>query len=231
MPITRTTSVACVTGASSGFGRALTHGLAQEGWDLVVDARGGVEPEPGDRDRVAALTGDVNDPDHRASLAEAVGERLDLLVLNAGTLGPSPLPRLERLTAAELRGTLETNVVAQLALVQELLPALRAARGVVVGLSSDAAREPYEGWGAYGASKAALDQLLNVLGAEEPDLRVYAFDPGDLRTPMHQAAFPGEDISDRPLPGTAVPPLLQLLRLRPASGRYRAADLGAEAVR
>jgi NAD(P)-dependent dehydrogenase (short-subunit alcohol dehydrogenase family) len=160
-----------------------------------------------------------------------VGDRLDLLVLNAGTLGPSPLPALERLALDDLRQTLETNVVAQAGLVQALLPALRPAHGTVVGLSSDAAREPYATWGAYGASKAALDQLVNVLGAEEPDLAIYAFDPGDMRTAMHQAAFPGEDISDRPLPTVSVPALRRLLALRPDSGRYRVADLVEEQVR
>ncbi len=224
-------ALACITGGSLGFGRALTEALAADGWDLVVDAR---HPKPLREvagPRVRTLPGDIADPEHRAALARAVGGRLDLLVLNAGTLGPSPLPPLERLSLDDLRQTLKTNVVAQLGLVQVLLPALRAARGTVVGLSSDAAREPYATWGAYGASKAALDQLLNVLGAEESDLAVYAFDPGDMRTAMHQAAFPGEDISDRPLPSESVPPLRRLLALRPESGRYRAADLVEERVR
>jgi NAD(P)-dependent dehydrogenase (short-subunit alcohol dehydrogenase family) len=223
--------LACITGGSLGFGRALTEALAGDGWELVVDARhqGPLREVAGPRVRTVA--GDIRDPEHRAALTRAVGERLDLLVLNAGTLGPSPLPTIERLRLDDLRQTLETNVVAQTGLVQALLPALRAARGAVVGLSSDAAREPYETWGAYGASKAALDQLLHVLGAEEGDLAVYAFDPGDMRTAMHQAAFPGEDISDRPLPSGSVAPLRQLLALRPESGRYRVADLVEGQVR
>ncbi len=217
--------IACVTGGSLGFGRALTEALAAEGWDLVVDARhaGPLQQVAGPRIRTVA--GDIADPDHRTTLARAVGGHLDLLVLNAGTLGPSPLPTLERLPLDELRRTLETNVVAQAGLVQAMLPALRRAQGIIVGLSSDAAREPYATWGAYGASKAALDQLLNVLSAEAAGLAVYAFDPGDMRTAMHQAAFPGEDISDRPLPEESVPALQRLLSLRPANGRYRAADL------
>lgn len=217
--------IACITGGSEGFGRALTEALAGDGWDLVVDARHEAPLREVAGPRVLTIGGDISDADHRAALARAVGDRLDLLVLNAGTLGPTPLPTLERLPLDQLRRTLETNVVAQAGLVQALLPALRAVHGTVVGLSSDAAREPYATWGAYGASKAALDQLLNVLGAEEPDLAVYAFDPGDMRTAMHRAAFPGEDISDRPLPAEAVPPLRRLLSLRPGSGRYRAADL------
>jgi NAD(P)-dependent dehydrogenase (short-subunit alcohol dehydrogenase family) len=223
--------LACITGGSLGFGRALTEALAADGWELVVDARHPVPLREVARPRVQTLAGDIGDPEHRAALARIVGDRLDLLVLNAGTLGPSPLPALERLALDDLRQTLETNVVAQAGLVQALLPALHAARGTIVALSSDAAREPYATWGAYGASKAALDQLVNVLGAEEPDLAVYAFDPGDMRTAMHQAAFPGEDISDRPLPTVSVPALRRLLALRPDSGRYRVADLVEEQVR
>lgn len=223
--------LACITGGSLGFGRALTEALAADGWDLIVDARhqGPLGEVAGPRVRTVA--GDIRDPGHRTALAEAVGNRLDLLILNAGTLGPSPLPTVDRLSLDDLRQTLETNVVAQTGLVQAFLPALRAARGAVIGLSSDAAREPYAAWGAYGASKAALDQLLNVLGAEESELAVYAFDPGDMRTAMHQAAFPGEDISDRPLPSESVPALRRLLALRPESGRYRVADLVEEQVR
>ena len=216
---------ACITGASLGFGRALTEALAAEDWDLVVDARHAGPLQKVAGPHVRTVAGDIADPDHRAALGRAVGDRLDLLVLNAGTLGPSPLPTLEHLSLDELRRTLETNVVAQAGLVQALLPALRRAQGIVVGLSSDAAREPYATWGAYGASKAALDQLLNVLAAEEAGLAVYAFDPGDMRTSMHEAAFPGEDISDRPLPAESVPALRRLLSLHPESGRYRASDL------
>jgi NAD(P)-dependent dehydrogenase (short-subunit alcohol dehydrogenase family) len=231
------TPIALVTGASAGLGRALAGALSERGWRLVVDARDGARlsaavaalPRPG---LVTAVPGDVADHAHRRTLADAVGDRLDLLVANASTLGPSPLPRLADLAAEEFEAILRTNAVAPLALTQLLLPALRAAGGRVVAISSDAAVETYEGWGGYGASKAALDQLAAVLGAEEPGLRVYAVDPGDMRTEMHQAAFPGEDISDRPEPDTVVPGLLALLDGDLPSGRYRAADVvPAEAVR
>lgn len=223
-------AVALVTGASRGFGHAVALGLADLGWTLVLTARGAadlhraaVEAGPGH----AVLAGDVADPDHRLALAAAVREhgRLDLLLNNASTLGPSPLPRLADLAPSDLARVLQANVVAPHALTRLLLPDLRVARGVVVDVSSDAGVEDYEGWGAYGASKAALDRLAGVLAVEEPALRTYAFDPGDMRTDLHQAAYPGEDISDRPEPATVVPALLRLLDERPPSGRYRAADL------
>jgi NAD(P)-dependent dehydrogenase (short-subunit alcohol dehydrogenase family) len=232
-----TSPIALVTGASAGLGRALTTALDRRGWRLVVDARDAARlsavvaalPRP---DLATAVPGDVADPAHRRALADAVGGRLDLLVLNASTLGPSPLPRLADLPTEEFEAILRTNTVAPLALTQLLLPALRAAGGRVVAISSDAAVEAYEGWGGYGASKAALDQLAAVLGAEEPGLRVYAADPGDMRTEMHQAAYPGEDISDRPSPESVVPGLLPLVDGDLPSGRYRAADLQpAEAAR
>jgi NAD(P)-dependent dehydrogenase (short-subunit alcohol dehydrogenase family) len=224
------TPIALVTGASAGLGRALTTALDERGWRLVVDARDAARltaavaalPRP---DLVTPVPGDVGDPAHRRALAAAVGTRLDLLVLNASTLGPSPLPRLADLSPADFEAILATNTVAPLALIQTLLPALRAAGGRVVVVSSDAAVEPYEGWGGYGASKAALDQLAAVLGAEEPTVRVYAVDPGDMRTEMHQAAYPGEDISDRPAPESVVPGLLALVDSDLPDGRYRAADL------
>ncbi len=220
---------ALITGASRGLGRALARSLAADGWRLVLDAR-----TAADLDAVAArlapaevvaVAGDVTDAGHRRELAAAAGDRLDLLVLNASTLGPSPLPPLARYDLAALRAVLETNTVAPLALTQLVLPALRAARGRVLAVSSDAAGGAYEGWGGYGASKAALDQLANVLGAEEPDLRVYAVDPGDMRTAMHQEAFPGEDISDRPEPESVVPALRRLVDGDLPGGRYVAADL------
>lgn len=224
------TPTALVTGASKGLGRALATALSGRGWRLVVDARhpAGLAaavaafPRP---DLVTAVAGDIADPAHRRSLAEACGPRLDLVVANASTLGPSPLPRLAELPSAEFERVLATNTVAPLALVQVLLPALRAGGGRIVTVSSDAAVEAYEGWGGYGASKAALDRLTAVLAVEEPDLRVYAVDPGDMRTDMHQAAFPGEDISDRPAPETVVPGLLALIDGDLPSGRYRAADV------
>ena len=224
--------IALITGASKGFGRALAQGLADRGWRLVIDARSSAELEQAAKQLpdAVAVAGDVCDPRHRAALAAAVrgvGGGLDLLVHNASELGPSPLPRLADYPLDALRAVYETNVLAPLALTQLLLPALADSNGTVVTISSDAAVEAYEGWGGYGSSKAALDHLAAVLGAERADLRVYAFDPGDMRTDMHQRAFPGDDISDRPAPDTVVPALVRLLDERPASGRYRAADLAA----
>ena len=225
-----TPSLAIVTGAGQGFGLALTAALAARGTRVVATGRdaerlrAAVAGLPG----VVALPGDVTDPAHRADVV-ATAERLgglDLLVHNAGELGPSPLPTLARYPVDALRTVLETTVVAPLALTALALPRLRAAAApAVVTLSSDAAVEAYPGWGGYGAAKAALDHLAAVLAVEEPDVRVWAFDPGDMRTAMHQRAFPGEDISDRPEPAVVVPALLRLLDERPASGRHRAADL------
>lgn len=224
--------VALITGASRGFGREIARALAARGWALVLDARNPadldtVARELADVTWVAAYPGDVADPTHRAGLAAAAADfgRLDLLVNNASTLGPSPLPPLAELPLEELAEVYRVNVLAPLGLVQLTLPQLRAAGGTIVDVSSDAAVEAYEGWGGYGSSKAALDAVTAVLAVEEPTVRVYGFDPGDMRTAMHQAAFPGEDISDRPEPASVVPALLRLLDSRPASGRYRAADL------
>jgi NAD(P)-dependent dehydrogenase (short-subunit alcohol dehydrogenase family) len=228
MPITGTvTGTAIVTGAGTGFGLALTRALAARGTSVIACARdaarlrAAVAGVPG----VLAVPGDVNDPGDRTAIAAAAGNRIDLLVHNAGELGPSPLPHLSAYPAEALRAVLETTLLAPLQLTQLALPALRAAGGTVVTLSSDAAVEAYEGWGGYGAAKAALDHYAAVLAVEEPGLAVYAFDPGDMRTAMHQRAFPGEDISDRPEPETVVPAFLRLVDARPASGRYRAADL------
>jgi NAD(P)-dependent dehydrogenase (short-subunit alcohol dehydrogenase family) len=222
-------STAIVTGASAGLGRAVARALAARGWSLVLDAR---RPDPLAelaeelQPAVAAIPGDVSDGEHRASLIAAAHRLggLDLLVNNASALGASPLPRLAEYPLEELRRVYEVNVLAPLALTQAALPLLGPG-GIVINVSSDAAVEPYETWGGYGSSKAALDQLTAVLGAELPDLRVYAFDPGDMRTGMHQAAFPGEDISDRPEPESVVPALLRLIDERPASGRYQASLL------
>ena len=223
-----TQPTALITGASKGLGRALAGALAARGWRLAVDARS-PGPLASELPDATVVAGDVTEPGHRAALAAAVDRfgRLDLLVNNASDLGPSPLPALARYPLDALRRVYETDVVAPLALVQLLAPRLRAAGGIVVNVSSDAAVEPYPGWGGYGPAKAALDQLSAILAAEEPDLRVYAVDPGDMRTDMHQAAFPGEDITDRPEPATVVPALLRLLDARPPSGRYRAADWAA----
>jgi NAD(P)-dependent dehydrogenase (short-subunit alcohol dehydrogenase family) len=228
--------VAVISGASQGLGHALAEALAGEGWVVVGDARhepaltAAMASLPGEGH--TALAGDVTDPTHRRRLAETA-ERLggaDLLVNNASTLGASPLPAFADLEPQAYLRLLDVNVVAPLALVRELLPQLRLRQGTVLNISSDAAVEAYETWGGYGSSKAALDHASRVLAAEEVDLRVYAVDPGDLRTAMHQAAFPGEDISDRPAPATVVPRLLDLLRTGRPSGRYRAADLSGTEV-
>ncbi|MGW6062906.1 SDR family NAD(P)-dependent oxidoreductase [Streptomyces sp. NPDC055189] len=226
--------VAIITGASKGLGRALGAALAGRGWDLVLDARTASVLEESARDlaklgtRVEAVAGDVTDAGHRADLVAAARGLggLDLLVNNASALGAEPLVRLEELTPDGLRQALETNVVAALGLVREALPLLRASgAGAVVDVSSDAAVEAYETWGGYGASKAALDQLSAVLAVEEPGIRVWAVDPGDMRTDLYEAAVPDDDASGRPLPGTAVPAFLRLLDERPASGRYAASSL------
>jgi NAD(P)-dependent dehydrogenase (short-subunit alcohol dehydrogenase family) len=173
---------------------------------------------------VTALPGDVTDPAHRAVLYAAAGE-IDLLVNNAGTLGAAPLPALADYPLAELRAAFEANVIAPIALTQLSLPVLRERGGAILNVTSDAAVEPYAGWGGYGAAKAAIEQASNVLAAEETAIRVWWVDPGDLRTDMHQAAFPGEDISDRPLPESVVPALVRLVTERLPSGRYRAVEL------
>ncbi|MEV7038775.1 SDR family NAD(P)-dependent oxidoreductase [Amycolatopsis sp. NPDC051061] len=216
---------ALVTGASAGLGRALATALVSRKWTVVGDGRDPAALSAAAREiGFTAVPGDVADPAHRASLADACPS-LDLLVNNASSLGVSPLPPLASYPWAELENVYRVNVFAPLALTQLLLPALTLARGTIIDVSSDAAVEAYEGWGGYGSAKAALDQVTAVLGAENPGLAVYAVDPGDLRTAMHQRAFPGEDISDRPLPSSAVPAFLRLLDERPPSGRYRAADL------
>ncbi|MET7789145.1 SDR family NAD(P)-dependent oxidoreductase [Streptomyces sp900116325] len=222
--------VAMITGASKGLGRALAAALAQRGWDLLLDARtagaleGTAKELAGYGARVVAVPGDVTDAGHRGELVAAAGELggLDLLVSNASALGAEPLVRLDALPLDGLRQALETNLVAALGLVQGALPLLRAsAAGSVVMVSSDAAAEPYETWGGYGASKAALDQLAAVLGVEEPGLRVWAVDPGDMQTGLYAAAVPDDD-DPRPLPESVVPAFLRLLERRPASGRYAA---------
>ena len=227
-------STALVTGASRGLGRALAAGLAREGFDLIIDARDAVALDAAagalraaGATAVTAVPGDVTDPAHRAALlaAAAAAGRLDLLVNNAGTLGASPLPALADYPPDELRAAFEANVIAPIALTQLALPLLRASGGAVLNITSDAAVEAYAGWGGYGAAKAALEQASNVLAAEEPTLRVWWADPGDLRTDMHQLAFPGEDISDRPEPASVVPAFVRLVTQRLPSGRYRAAHL------
>ncbi len=223
--------VAIITGASRGLGLAVARGLAGQGWRLVLDARGANALEAAAKElpgTVVALPGDITDPGHRAALVSAADELggVDLLVNNAGILGPSPLPALADYPLDDLREMFEVNVIGPLGLAQWVLPALRErGQGAIVNITSDAAVEGYEGWGGYGSAKAAIEQASRVLAAEEPEVRVWWVDPGDLRTQMHQEAFPGEDISDRPLPETVVPAFLHLVRTRPESGRIRLADL------
>jgi NAD(P)-dependent dehydrogenase (short-subunit alcohol dehydrogenase family) len=227
------TRTAIITGASRGLGLALAVELAHRDYRLVIDARGAAELAEAERalsalTTVIALPGDVTDDWHRHALVAAAGDRVDLLVNNASALGPSPQPELARYPLSELQRVYAVNVLAPLALVQLTLPLMPEA-GAIVNVTSDAAVEPYEGWGGYGSSKAALDQLSAILAAEQPDLRVYAVDPGDMRTRMHQEAFPGEDISDRPPPQASVPGLLALIDRELPSGRYQARSLLAGA--
>ena len=218
--------VGIVTGASRGLGLALARALVERGWDLVVDARGAdalAEATAG-LERVTAMAGDVAEPDHRRALVEAAGERIDLVVNNASLLGPSPMPRLADYPLDTLREVYEANVLAPLALLQVALPRLSQG-AALLDITSDAGVEAYEGWGGYGSSKAALEQLTAIFAAEQPGLRVYWVDPGDMRTQMHQDAFPGEDISDRPPPEDSVPGLLALIEGDLPSGRYRASEV------
>lgn len=230
-------AIALVTGASKGLGRALARELAERGWSLVIDARHGealaeteqaIIPGLASDASLVAVAGDVADAEHRQALVEAALRLggLDLVVNNASTLGVTPLPGLVAYPVDDLARVLEVNVVAPLALVQEAVALLRrSARPAVLNITSDASVEAYEGWGGYGLSKAALDHMSAVIAVEEPTLLVWAVDPGDMRTQMHQDAFPGEDISDRPLPEEVVADLVGLVEAGPPSGRYRLADL------
>ena len=218
--------VGIVTGASRGLGLALVQALVRRRWRLVVDARK-VEPlarAVGGLEDVLAIPGDVTDPEHRRALVEAAGDRIDLLVNNAGVLGPSPRPELAEYPLDDLANVYAVNVYAPLGLVQEALPRL-ATGSVVLNVTSDAAVEAYAGWGGYGSSKAALEQLTAILASEQPQLRVYSVDPGDMRTRTYQEAFPDEDISQLPLPEDSVPGLLELIEGSHPSGRYRAHEL------
>jgi NAD(P)-dependent dehydrogenase (short-subunit alcohol dehydrogenase family) len=230
-------SVAIVTGASRGLGEALASGLAGSGWSVVIDGRDRttldaatdrIRSKATDGGSVVAVAGDITDAAHRDALTDAAVALggLDLLVNNAGTLGASPLPSLADYPLDELRVAFEVNVVAPLALIQDALPfLLDSPRPRLIDITSDAGVEAYEGWGGYGAGKAALEHLGAVLAVEFPSLTVWSVDPGDLRTVMHQAAFPGEDISDRPEPSAVVPAFLELIESHRPSGRYRAAEL------
>ncbi len=218
--------VAIVTGGSRGLGRALTRELAARGWWVIADGR---DPDRlhaavGTLGLVEPVAGDVTDPAHRTALVDSARRHgsLDLLVNNASALGPSPLPSLGGYPLTALEAVYRTNVLAPLGLIQEALPLLRAAGGVVVNITSDAAVEGYPGWGGYGSSKAALEQISLVLAAEEEKVSVYWVDPGDMNTQMQQMAFPGEDVTDRPPPEDSVPGLMKLIETRPQSGRFHA---------
>ena len=231
---------ALITGASRGLGSAFATHLARTGWRLVIDARTASDLSVAAQalqqvadGTVIAIDGDVTDPQHGAALvaaAEDLGD-LELLVNNASTLGPSPLPSLADYPLAALAHVYDVNVVAPLRLTQLALPALRRTHGTIVNVTSDAAIEAYEGWGGYGSAKAALEQLSNVLAMEEPGVRVLWVDPGDMNTRMHQEAFPGEDISDRPLPEERIPGLAALVDGDAPSGRYTVSDLLSGAAR
>jgi NAD(P)-dependent dehydrogenase (short-subunit alcohol dehydrogenase family) len=223
--------LAIITGSSRGLGLALARALAERQWALVINARGGRELERAARElgqvtEVVAIAGDVADDWHRGALVDAAGEQVDLLVNNASMLGPSPQPPLGRYPLDVLERVYQVNVIAPAALAQLVLPRMPDGSSIV-NVSSDAAVEPYAGWGGYGSSKAALDQLSAILAEEHPTLRIYSVDPGDMRTQMHQDAFPGEDISDRPPPEESVPGLLALIDGDLPSGRYRARELAA----
>lgn len=222
---------AVITGGSAGLGSALATALAARGWDLIITGRRADLLKAGARSlsgggSVAAVAGDIADAVHRRELVGTVAAHgsLDLVVNNASILGPTPLAPLTGIPPQAIREVFEVNVIGPTALTTALLPWLRTGKGAVVNISSDAAVEHYPQWGAYGASKAALDHRTLTLAAENPEIACYAVDPGDMRTALQQAAFPGEDISDRTDPAAVAPAFLALLDRRPPSGRYRAAD-------
>ena len=226
---------AIITGASRGLGLALARALAEDGWTLIIDARTEddlerVREELSRHTRVVAIPGDVTDPEHRAAISEAAHEAggVDALVNNASILGSSPQPDLLDYPPDVLEEVYSVNVISPLALIQAVRAELKEGARII-NVTSDAAVEPYEGWGGYGSSKAALEQLSNILAAENPELRVYRVDPGDMRTQMHQEAFPDEDISDRPHPEESVPGFLELLTGDLPSGRYEARALATKA--
>jgi NAD(P)-dependent dehydrogenase (short-subunit alcohol dehydrogenase family) len=227
--------IALITGGTRGLGRALVDHLTDESWTVVFDARRTADVDAtvaalqdGRPGTAIGVPGDVSDPAHRNDLLESIGDReLDLLVNNAGSLGPTPLPGMIDLDVDAFADLLTVNSIAPLALFRAVHERLQRAQGAVVNITSDAAVEPYAGWGGYGASKAALDHVSKVLAVEHPDLAIYSFDPGDMRTDMHQAAFSGEDISDRPTPERVIPGLMRLVERRPPSGRFTIGDLAA----
>jgi NAD(P)-dependent dehydrogenase (short-subunit alcohol dehydrogenase family) len=217
---------AIITGASRGLGLALARALDERGWRLVLDARGAdaLEAATSELTNAVALPGDVADPRHRSALVALAGPQIDLLINNASILGPSPQPELAKYPLDVLAEVFRVNTIAPLALTQLALPHIPDG-GTIINVTSDAGIEPYDGWGGYGSSKAAFEQWTAILGVERPHLRIYAVDPGDMRTQLHQEAFPGEDISDRALPEDSVPAFLALLDGQLPNGRYRAHDL------
>ena len=219
---------AIITGASRGLGLALARALDERGWRLVLDARGAdaLEAATSELSNAVALPGDVADPRHRSALVALAGPQIDLLINNASILGPSPQPELAKYPLDVLAEVFRVNTIAPLALTQLALPHIPDG-GTIINVTSDAGIEAYDGWGGYGSSKAALEQLGNVLGAEHPDLFVYSVDPGDMNTQLHQQAYPGEDISDRAAPETSVPGLLALINGEFPSGRYAAREVAA----
>lgn len=223
-----TKNTALITGASRGLGLALAEALARQGWQLLINARDTEQLLTAKKKlakitEVVAVAGDVRDEIHLLELAELLQQKhwtLDLMVNNASALGPSPMPNLLDHSVDNLHVVVHTNMIAPISLLQKVRPHLRDG-AVIINVSSDAGLEAYETWGAYGGSKAGLDHMTAVLGKENPQYHFYAFDPGDMRTAMHQAAFPGEDISDRPLPEEqAVPAALELVRGTLPGGRY-----------
>jgi NAD(P)-dependent dehydrogenase (short-subunit alcohol dehydrogenase family) len=230
------TRTALITGASRGLGLALAHALARRGWDLIIDARGEealaqAASELSKITQVQAVPGDIADPSHQWALAEIAVQRggLDAVVNNASILGPSPQPNLLDYPTEVLESVYRTNVIAPLGLLKAVKSTLKAGARII-NVTSDAGVEAYAGWGGYGSSKAALEQMSAILAAENPDLLIYWVDPGDMRTQMHQEAYPGEDISDRPLPESSIPGFLVLLEGNLPSGRYQARELVKEAA-
>lgn len=221
---------ALITGGSQGLGRALALELDRRGWEVLVTGRNrsALDEVVAAGRSIRAIPGSIRDESHRLDLARTVSGSLDLLVNNASYLGPSPLATVASFGEDDLHRVFDTNVVSPLALIGHLLPAVQTAGGVVVNISSDAAVEAYERWGPYGASKAAMDHATAILAVEQPDQRIYAFDPGDMQTAMHQAAFPSEDITDRPMPESVVPRLLRLIESGSPSGRYAAAQFAEQ---
>ena len=225
---------ALITGASRGLGLALARALAVRGWQLIINARGVTALEAARAElalytTVTAIAGDVSDPAHVRDLAAATADGLDLVVNNAGILGPSPQPALRDYAPHHLLEVYRINVVAPIAIVQAVYGVLRP-NAAMINITSDAAIEAYAGWGGYGSSKAALEQLSAVFSAENPHIRTYWVDPGDMQTAMHQAAFPNEDISDRDLPEVSIPGLMKLILGNYPSGRYKAKAMEAHHV-